>query len=169
MAMLWKPGKTESNTPPAEAFPPAFSALTTVPSPSPAVSSKAVHETTICQGQAFKGLLSGDGSVFVDGGFAGKIDMPDGRVTVGVHGHVADGLSICINAREIVVIGSVAGNIAAVDRVEILATGRLVGNVSAGRISIADGAYFKGDIDLRRTDPKTVSSVTAMIFKSAVA
>jgi len=169
MAMLWKSRKTESMTPIPSPEPsrPAFSALTTVPAPSLAAPSKAVHESTICQGQSFKGFFSGDGSIFVDGGFAGNIDMPNGCVTVGAHGHVSDGLSVCINAREIVVIGSIAGNIAAADRVDIRATGRLVGNVSAGRICIADGAFFKGDIDLRRIDPKPVSSAVVRISEAA--
>jgi len=171
MAMLWKTGNTESNAPsPApEAIRPASSTLTTVPAPPPAAVPRAVHESTISQGQSFKGLFSGDGSLFVDGTLVGNIDMPNGRVTVGAHGHVSDGLSVCINAREIVVIGSIAGNISASDRVEIRASGRLTGNVSTNRISIADGAYFKGDIDLRRTDPKPVSSVTARIAEAAYA
>ena len=84
----------------------------------------------------------------------GNINLPDSRVTVGPNGKVSDGLSVCINAREIVIMGKIRGNILASDRVEIRSEGWLTGNVSTGRISISEGAFFKGDIDLRTPQPK---------------
>jgi len=77
---------------------------------------------------------------------------------VGENGNVTDGLSVCINAREIVVIGKIHGNISACDRVEIRAQGHLTGNIATGRISIADGAFFRGDIDLRNAQRKPAIS-----------
>ena len=118
----------------------------------------AAGESYVCSGQFFKGVITGNGSLVVDGEVTGNIHMPEGRVTVGLKGHVSEGLSVCITAREIIVIGKVEGNVSASDRVEIHATGRLIGNISTGRISIAEGAYFKGDIDLGKTDPKPASS-----------
>src|SRR2546426_1932064 len=55
-----------------------------------------------------------------------------------------------INAREIVVLGKVRGNLTASDRVDIRSDGSLTGDVVAARISIEDGAYFKGGIDIRK-------------------
>ena len=67
-------------------------------------------------------------------------------MTVGRNGVVAAN----INAREIVVLGKVRGNLTASDRVDIRSDGSLTGDVVAARISIEDGAFFKGGIDIRK-------------------
>jgi cytoskeletal protein CcmA (bactofilin family) len=69
---------------------------------------------------------------------------------VGRNGQV----SANITAREIVVLGKVRGNVSATDRVDIRAEGSLNGDVSAARISIEDGAFFKGGIDIRKPEGK---------------
>ena len=65
-----------------------------------------------------------------------------------------------IPAREIVVLGKMRGNCQATDRVDIRSEGSLTGDVIAARISIEDGAFFKGGIDIRKpgTDPKNGTS-----------
>ena len=63
-----------------------------------------------------------------------------------------------ISAREIVVLGKVRGNVSATDRVDIRAEGSLSGDVAAARISIEDGAFFKGGIDIRKPDAKPASA-----------
>ena len=59
-----------------------------------------------------------------------------------------------MTAREVVVLGKVRGNVSATDRVDIRAEGALSGDVAAARISIEDGAFFKGGIDIRKADAK---------------
>jgi cytoskeletal protein CcmA (bactofilin family) len=76
----------------------------------------------------------------------GSIHLPGNRVTVGKNGVVAAN----IMAREVVILGKVRGNVAATDRVDIRSEGSLTGDVIAQRISIEDGAFFKGGIDLRK-------------------
>ena len=71
-------------------------------------------------------------------------------MTVGRNGVVAANIS----AREIVVLGKVRGNMTASDRVDIRGEGSLTGDVVAQRISIEDGAYFKGGIDIRKPGQK---------------
>jgi cytoskeletal protein CcmA (bactofilin family) len=63
-----------------------------------------------------------------------------------------------ITAREVVVLGKVKGNVSATDRVDIRAEGSLNGDVSAARISIEDGAFFKGGIDIRKPDSKPLQA-----------
>jgi cytoskeletal protein CcmA (bactofilin family) len=63
-------------------------------------------------------------------------------------------VSANISAREIVVLGKVRGNMTASDRVDIRGEGSLTGDVVAQRISIEDGAYFKGGIDIRKPGQK---------------
>jgi cytoskeletal protein CcmA (bactofilin family) len=76
----------------------------------------------------------------------GSINLAGNRVTIGRNGVVAAN----INAREIVVLGKVRGNLTASDRVDIRSDGSLTGDVIAARISIEDGAFFKGGIDIRK-------------------
>jgi len=71
-------------------------------------------------------------------------------VSVGPNGKVAANIS----ARDVVVMGKVRGNIAATDRVEVRVEGSLTGDVTTARISIEDGAYFKGGIDIRKSERK---------------
>jgi cytoskeletal protein CcmA (bactofilin family) len=101
-----------------------------------------------------KGEISGSESLFIDGKVEGSISLSGNRVTVGRNGQV----SASITAREIVVLGKVRGNVTATDRVDIRAEGALTGDVIAARISIEDGAFFKGGIELRKSDAKTGTS-----------
>jgi cytoskeletal protein CcmA (bactofilin family) len=64
-----------------------------------------------------------------------------------------------VTAREVVVMGKVRGNVTASDRVDIRAEGALSGDVSAARISIEDGAFFKGGIDIRKADAKPAQTL----------
>jgi len=67
-------------------------------------------------------------------------------------------VSANITAREVVVLGKVRGNVTATDRVDIRAEGALSGDVAAARISIEDGAFFKGGIDIRKPDGKPAAA-----------
>jgi cytoskeletal protein CcmA (bactofilin family) len=71
-----------------------------------------------------------------------------------------------ITAREIVVLGKVKGNVSATDRVDIRAEGALTGDVAAARISIEDGAFFKGGIDIRKPDSKPGNPGAAPVNES---
>jgi cytoskeletal protein CcmA (bactofilin family) len=107
-------------------------------------------QATIGKGLFVKGEISGSESLFIDGKVEGSISLPGNRVTVGRNGQVASS----ITAREIVILGKVRGNVIASDRVDIRAEGALTGDVTAARISIEDGAFFKGGIDIKKPDSK---------------
>ena len=105
----------------------------------------------------------------VRGRVEGSINLAGNRVTVGCNGVV----SANINAREIVVLGKVRGNLTASDRVDIRSDGSLTGDVVAARISIEDGAFFKGGIDIRKGGQKAngeeVKPVAATTTEAAAA
>ena len=104
-----------------------------------------------------KGEVSGSESLHIDGHVEGLINLPGNRVTIGRHGVV----SANINAREIVILGTVRGTMTASDRFDIRREGSLTGEVTAERISIEDGAYFNGSIDTRKpiADPPAKTEI----------
>jgi cytoskeletal protein CcmA (bactofilin family) len=114
------------------------------------------EQATIGKGLFIKGEITGSESLFIDGKVEGSINLPGNRLTVGRNGQVA----ASVTAREIVVLGKVRGNVSATDRVDIRAEGALTGDVAAARISIEDGAFFKGGIDIRKPDTKSSSTTT---------
>jgi cytoskeletal protein CcmA (bactofilin family) len=155
---MWKPTQTGPATPnttpePSRPLPPA-------PTPEPVVNRAPVStgdQATIGKGLFVKGEISGSESLFIDGKVEGSITLPGNRVTVGRNGQVA----ASVTAREIVILGKVRGNVSASDRVDIRAEGALTGDVAAARISIEDGAFFKGGIDIRKPDAKPASAAPA--------
>jgi cytoskeletal protein CcmA (bactofilin family) len=159
---MWKPNQqgnspqTPSNEPARPAAPqtPSFepAARTTTASAPPAA---AGDQATIGKSLVVKGEVTGSESLYIDGKVEGAINLPGNRVTVGRNGQVAAN----ITAREIVVLGKVRGNMTASDRVDIRSEGSLTGDVAAQRISIEDGAFFKGGIDIRKPEGKGANSV----------
>ena len=147
---MWKPSQPEppASTPPQEPVRPAPPASALESTRSAGVN--AGDQATISKGLFIKGEISGSESLFIDGKVEGSILLNGNRVTVGRNGHVA----ASITAREVVVLGKVRGNVTASDRVDIRAEGALTGDVAAARISIEDGAFFKGGIDIRKPDAK---------------
>ncbi len=152
---MWKPnqpGNTPSAPEPVRPSVPTgttFEATPARPSVGSATASSAVptgEQATIGKSLIVKGELSGSESLYIDGKVEGAINLPGNRVTVGRNGQVAAN----IVAREVVVLGKVRGNCQASDRVDIRSEGSLTGDVIAARISIEDGAFFKGGIDIRK-------------------
>jgi cytoskeletal protein CcmA (bactofilin family) len=110
-------------------------------------------QATIGKSLIIKGEVTGSESLYIDGKVEGSINLPGNRVTVGRNGQVTANIS----AREIVVLGKVRGNVNASDRVDIRSEGSLSGDVVAQRISIEDGAFFKGGIDIRKPGSEKAS------------
>jgi cytoskeletal protein CcmA (bactofilin family) len=160
---MWKPNQAGPNAPstPEPIRPVTPAAPTTLESTTvrPPVSSAAVptgEQATIGKSLIVKGEVSGSESLYIDGKVEGAINLPGNRVTVGRNGQVAAN----IMAREVVVLGKVRGNVQASDRVDIRSEGSLTGDVAAARISIEDGAYFKGGIDIRKPGEAKAGSAT---------
>src|SRR5437870_6409826 len=95
-----------------------------------------------------KGQIFSREDLIVDGEIEGGIELNDHRLTVGPNGRVRAG----IKAREIVVLGTIDGNVEALDRIDIRKDAKLIGDIKTARIIIEDGAYFKGSIDIVRNE-----------------
>lgn len=87
--------------------------------------------------------------LYVDGDVEGTIELLEHKLTVGPNGKV----QASIKAREVVVLGTISGNVDANDRLEIRKDAKLVGDIRTARIVIEDGAYFKGSIDIVKPEP----------------
>jgi cytoskeletal protein CcmA (bactofilin family) len=103
---------------------------------------------TIGKAVMVKGQIYSREDLVIDGEVEGTVEAQEHRVTVGPHGKVQAG----VKAREIVVLGSIHGNVEAADKIDIRKDAKLVGDISTARIVIEDGAYFKGSIDITKTD-----------------
>ena len=106
-----------------------------------------------------KGNILSREDLIVDGDVEGAIEMMEHRLTVGPNGT----LKAMVKAREIIVIGTIHGNVEATDKIEIRKEAKLVGDIKTQRIVIEDGAYFKGSIDILRPE------VTKPVAKAAAA
>ena len=113
----------------------------------------AQEQATIGKSLVIKGEVTGSESLYIDGRVEGAINLPGNRVTIGRNGQVQANM----NAKEIVVLGKVKGNVTASDRVDIRNEGSLAGDVTCQRITIEDGAWFKGSIDIRKPGQKEMN------------
>jgi len=93
-----------------------------------------------------KGEITGNEDLHVDGSVEGLIQLDDRKLTIGASAKVTADLV----AREVIVYGSVKGNLRARDRIEIKKDGSVIGDLTTARIMIEDGAYFKGAIEIDR-------------------
>ena len=97
-----------------------------------------------------KGEITGNEDLLIDGSVEGLIQLDERKLTVGATAKVtAD-----IIAREVVVYGTVKGNLRAKDRIEIKKDGSVNGDLTTARIMIEDGAYFKGSIEIDKSAEK---------------
>jgi cytoskeletal protein CcmA (bactofilin family) len=101
---------------------------------------------TIGKSVVVKGELSGSEDLIVDGEVEGSITLRGQSLTIGPNGRVRAN----IEARNVIVHGRVDGDIHASERVELRKSASLSGDITTARISIEDGAFFKGGIDIRK-------------------
>jgi len=92
-----------------------------------------------------KGDLSGSEDLYVDGQVEGSISLKNNSLTVGPHGQI----KASVEAKGLIVQGKLEGNVQASDRVELRKTAVVTGDISTQRISIEEGAYLKGKIDIQ--------------------
>ena len=110
-----------------------------------------------------KGEITGSEDLLIDGSVEGLIQLDERKLTVGATAKVtAD-----IIAREVVVYGTVKGNLRAKDRIEIKKDGSVNGDLTTSRIMIEDGAYFKGSIEIDKTGDKDKDHSSAFAKNSS--
>ena len=150
---MWKkndapiPQNTPAPTPAPAAAPaaPAPSAAVHAPAPPQPVRAAAPSTSvTIGASVVIKGELSAKEDLTISGRVEGRIEVRDHVVRVGRDAQV----NAEINARAVIVEGSVTGNVNATERIELLENGSVEGDIAAPKIAMAEGAQFRGKIDM---------------------
>lgn len=102
-------------------------------------------------GKAVKivGQIYSNEDLYVDGEVEGTVEAMEHKLTIGPNGTV----KATVKARDVAVLGSIAGNVEATDKIEIRKDAKLIGDIKTARIIIEDGAYFKGSIDIVKPEP----------------
>ena len=138
---------------PGEPSRPSFS-----PSVTPPTAPKSLHAmpraAVIGPSLMIKGHITGSEDLEIDGKVEGPISLLEHELTVGPNAE----LNSEIEAVAVIIYGKVVGNVQASNRVDIKKDGSLIGGVSTARISIEDGAYFNGSIDVGPAKSLTTSA-----------
>lgn len=144
------PGMPQSKSAPTPMTP-----LSAPPVNRPATAAPAARSLA-CLGPTIlvKGQISAEEDLQIDGKVEGPISLKGHRLTVGRTAQ----LNSEVNAREVIVYGNVSGNLKTRDRVEIKKDGQVIGDITTTRISIEEGAYFKGHIEIERVQSGMAST-----------
>ncbi len=138
---------------PAQAAKPSVVAFNSPPTPAP-ISSPARGSARLGASLQIKGHITGTEDLQIDGKVEGPISLRGHELTVG---RTAE-LTSEIHARGVVVYGKVLGNLHARDRVDVKSDGSVFGDISTARISIEDGAQFKGRIEIDPTKSQNAAA-----------
>jgi len=123
--------------------------MSTVPSrPTESFDAPRAGNAVLGKSVIVKGQILSREDLTVDGEVEGTIEMQEHRLTIGPNGKVR----ASVKAREVVVLGTLHGNVETGDRIDIRKEAKLVGDIRTARIVIEDGAYFKGNVDIVRAE-----------------
>ena len=129
----------------------------------PAAATQAARPETIVRGQnerdvvnigksvVIKGELNGSEDLTIEGQVEGKIELRDHVLTIGPNGKIKAEL----HAKAVVVLGEVTGNVSASEKVDIRENGSVDGDITAPRVAIAEGAHFRGSVDMQNKAGKS--------------
>jgi cytoskeletal protein CcmA (bactofilin family) len=95
-----------------------------------------------------KGQIFSREDLTIDGEVEGTVELQEHRLTIGPNGKVLAN----VKAREVVILGTIHGNVETTDKIDIRKDAKLLGDIKTARVVIEDGAYFKGNIDIVRAE-----------------
>src|SRR5687767_14308284 len=151
---MWK-----RDEPAKPAAPTATPPQTVTPSPEPAVvrpsagdHQRGMERSTVNIGKSvvIKGELNGSEDLTIEGQVEGKIELRQNVLTIGANGRI----KAQVFAKAVIILGEVTGNVTATEKVDIRDNGSVDGDIASPRVAIAEGAHFRGSIDMQRTGGK---------------
>jgi cytoskeletal protein CcmA (bactofilin family) len=104
-----------------------------------------------------KGELNGSEDLTIEGLVEGKIELRQNVLTIGPNGKI----KAQVFAKSVIILGEVTGNVTATEKVDIRDNGSVDGDITAPRVAIAEGAHFRGSIDMQRAGAKPGESKPA--------
>ena len=166
---MWKRDESVKPTPP----PPA--PATPAPAPAPTASvPKPISDTrgqierdkvNIGKSVVIKGELSGSEDLTIEGHVEGRIELRENVLTIGPNGKIRAE----VFAKAVVVLGEVVGNVTASEKVDIRDNGSVDGDITSPRVAIAEGAHFRGSVDMQRAGAKPAAGPAAKAGTAASA
>jgi len=133
--------------------------MSTVPSrPAESFDAPRTGNAVLGKSVVVKGQILSREDLTIDGEVEGTVEMQEHRLTIGPNGKVR----ASVKAREVIVLGTLHGNVETGDRIDIRKEAKLVGDIKTARIVIEDGAYFKGNVDIIRAEvPRPAAAAPA--------
>lgn len=101
-----------------------------------------------------KGELTGSEDLTIEGHVEGKIELRQNVLTIGPNGKI----KAQVFAKAVIILGEVTGNVTASEKVDLRDNGSVDGDIAAPRVAIAEGAHFRGSIDMQRAGGKPAES-----------
>ena len=98
-----------------------------------------------------KGELTGSEDLTIEGHVEGKIELRQNVLTIGPNGKI----KAQVFAKSVIILGEVTGNVTASEKVDLRDNGSVDGDIAAPRVAIAEGAHFRGSIDMQRAGSKS--------------
>ena len=173
---MWKRDDAVKPTPPGSApagnvqNAPTNQNVNTAPATEPVRSSDTLRglekgPVNIGKSVVIKGELTGSEDLTIEGHVEGKIELRQNVLTIGPNGKI----KAQVFAKSVVILGEVTGNVTASEKVDLRDNGSVDGDIAAPRVAIAEGAHFRGSIDMQRTGGKAESKPAAASQASAPA
>ena len=148
---MWKRDeavKPASGQPATPAAPAAPQQQTSAPAPQQPDTRRQIERDVVNIGKSvvIKGELNGSEDLTIEGNVEGKIELKDHVLTIGPNGKI----KAEVNAKAVIVLGEVHGNVLATEKVDIRDGGSVDGDIVSPRVAIAEGAHFRGSVDMQR-------------------
>jgi cytoskeletal protein CcmA (bactofilin family) len=146
-------------TPAPSVASPADAVRTPSVSSAPIEPQRGMERSTVNIGKSviIKGELSGSEDLTIEGQVDGKIELRQNVLTIGPNGRI----KAQVFAKSVVILGEVTGNVTASEKVDIRDNGSVDGDIAAPRVAIAEGAHFRGSIDMQKAGGKPVEKTDA--------
>jgi cytoskeletal protein CcmA (bactofilin family) len=157
---MWKRDEAVKPTSSQPATPaPVVSQPATAPTAAPQPESRRIERDMVNIGKSvvIKGELNGSEDLTVEGHVEGRIELKDHVLTIGPNGKI----KAQVFAKAVIVLGEVNGNVTATEKVDIRDGGSVDGDIIAPRVAIAEGAHFRGSVDMQRKGQPAQQSTKA--------
>ena len=167
---MWKrdeAAKPSTPASPGASSQPAHAPLAAEPAPTRPVTEaqRGQERSTVNIGKSvvIKGELNGSEDLTVEGHVEGRIELKDHVLTIGPNGKI----KAQVFAKAVIVLGEVNGNVTASEKVDIRDGGSVDGDIIAPRVAIAEGAHFRGSVDMQRKGAQPAQAKPAAATTSA--